>query len=491
VSHTRPDLLTEQVEAARRTRPWWRRAGIVTLVVLLSLVLAAGGVLAGLLWYGERSVRRIEVQGIADPVMPGPQPQPSAGEPQIAEITEVVNVLLVGTDSRAGLSDEDLRRLGTRAESGDRTDTVMLLQLDPNDDRAAVLSFPRDLLVTRCDGSRGKLNGAYELGLHNGDGGPDCLVQTVAETTGIPIHHFVAVDFAGFIKVVDALGGVSLYLDEPLKDRYAGLNLPAGCVTLDGAQALGFVRARHLDSDFGRIARQQRFMREMVHEATSVGTLVNVPRLFTLVNTLGATVETDSGLTLGDMRRIAFSLRNLTAANLQTYAVPVVDDMRDGVYYARPVERDAEPVYHAFRTGTAASGPAEQRPAELAVTDVAPVQVLNANSRSGLAAAAAQALIARGFQVAGTGNAQAGRGSSEVRYPPGGLAQARLVAESFPGALLVAGDESEGLTVLVGADYDPAATPPVTTPSPAPTPAPTPTPTPTYAGATVRQEVAC
>jgi LCP family protein required for cell wall assembly len=482
--------------------------GIVALVIVLVVLLLAGGVFVGLVWYGGRSVRRVEVDTITWPGDPGPGAPAAAPTEQMAELTEILNVLLVGVDSRAGLSEEELQRLGTRAESGNRTDTVMVLQLDPRDDQAAILGFPRDLLVTRCDGSRGKLNGAYEIGLLSGVGGPNCLVETVASTAGIPIHHYVAVDFVGFMNVVQVLGGVTLYLDEPLKDRYAGLDVPAGCVTLDGAEALAFVRARHLDSDFGRIARQQRFVREIVREATSVGTLVNVPKLFSLVNTIAETVETDSRLSLGDMRRIAFSLRDLTPDSLQTYAVPAVDKTIGGAYYAAPVEAQAEAIYHAFRTGTAASGPVDDRlgdrlddrpeegPTRLTVGDVPPVQVLNATSTPGLAAAAAEALAARGYRVAGIGNAgQTGRRSSEVRYPPRGLEPARLVAENFPGALLVAGGASEPLTVILGEDYDPSqsvAPLPTATPSPPspPSPTPTPNPTPTYAGATAA-DVAC
>src|SRR5699024_6111898 len=137
-----------------------------------------------------------------------------------------------------------------------------LVQLDPRRDGAAMMSFPRDLRVERCNGSTGKINAAYAIGEGTDVGGPSCLVQTVNELTDIPIHHYVEVDLAGFIDVVEALDGVSMYLDQPITDRYAGVDFPAGCVTMDGAAALGFVRARNIDNDFGRIARQQRFAGE-------------------------------------------------------------------------------------------------------------------------------------------------------------------------------------------------------------------------------------
>jgi LCP family protein required for cell wall assembly len=123
--------------------------------------------------------------------------------------------------------------------------------------RTALLAFPRDLLVTRCDGSTGRINVAEAIG------GPSCLVQTVRELSGIDVQHYLRVTFGGFVDVVDAVGGVELCLEEPIDDRDAGIDLPAGCQVLEGPDALGYVRVRKIDDDLGRIQRQQRFLQAL------------------------------------------------------------------------------------------------------------------------------------------------------------------------------------------------------------------------------------
>jgi LCP family protein required for cell wall assembly len=286
---------------------------------------------------------------------------PSGEEPALLqEVEGVTNILLVGSDSREGLTDDELLALGTdddgRGPTG-LTDTLMLVQLDADDDRASVLSFPRDLLVTHCDGTRGRINAAFRYGeeLEPG-GGPNCLVETVEDLTSIPIDHYVQVDFQGFIQAVDQLGGVSFYLDEPIEDRYAGLDLPAGCVQLDGAEALAFVRARHVDSDFGRIARQQRFIREMLDQATSLETLANPSRLLGFVQAVGNAITTDSGLASPfDRASLAWSFRQLTNAGVDTYSVPGFDDTWNGAQVITLDEGGAEPLFALFRQGSIGS----------------------------------------------------------------------------------------------------------------------------------------
>lgn len=418
-----------------------------TFFVALGVVAIVSAV--ALLWYSERSLTRTDIPGLR-----------SSDEGAAADaegMTEVLNVLLVGGDSREGLSDEQLEALGTDRVDGGRTDTVMLLQLDPHREQAVLLSFPRDLLVTRCDGSRGRINAAYSIGEDRDVGGGACLVETVSEFTDIPIDHYVEVNFAGFIDVVDVLGGVSLYLEEPLRDRHAGLDLDAGCHQLSGTEALSFVRARHIDNDIGRMARQQRFIREVMQEVTSAGTLLNVPRLFSLVNAAGRAVQTDRDLSLGDMRRIAFSLRNLTAEQLDTRTVPSHARTINGAYYAVADEEEAEALFEAFRDGELVPPDLGRQPTQdVAVDDVPPLLVLNGVGTDGLAAAAAELLEERGFGVLDTANAEDfDVDTTEVVYPPQRKEEAELVAAVFPDAELVAGDDDEDLTVVLGATFDP------------------------------------
>jgi LCP family protein required for cell wall assembly len=474
--------------------PDWRLLGIVTTSIVMTIGLAVSATAGALLWTGQRAINRTAIAGLAsgedlngNGIVDGPE---------IVEVDEVLNILVVGSDSREGLSKEQLKALGTEVEGGDRTDTIILARLDPTQDKAALLSFPRDLLVRRCDGSRGRINDAYQLGVQEGIGGPDCLVETVTELTGIPIDHFVRINLAGFIGVVDAVGGVSFYLDQPIRDRYAGVDLPAGCVTLNGAQAIGFVRARHIDSDFGRIARQQRFIRELVREATSLSTVLQPHRMFEVVRSIGQTLETDQRFGLSEMRRVAYTFRELTVNDVSAWTVPSNDSTRGGAYYAEMRPDEAEALFTSFRTGRfpPAGAPVPPRPA-LRPADVPPLQVQNGSGIDGIATSAQQALIDRGFNVVWTGNApEFGHTETEVVFPPDREHEAQLVADALGGVQMSEGALGTVITVVVGRDFDaselpaapaPGAPPAPPTPAAQPVAAPVVTPTPSeFSGAT-------
>jgi LCP family protein required for cell wall assembly len=442
--------------------------GIFTLAVTVSA--------SAIILYGAGSIERLDL-----PELVAPGDTDRDGEVDVEEITDVLNVLLVGSDSRDGLTDDQLLALGTEAEAGLRTDTIMLLQLDPRRDSVAVLSFPRDLLVTRCDGTRGRINVSVAIGERSGIGGPSCLIRTVTDFTGIPINHFIQVDFAGFIDIVDSLGGVTLFLDEPIRDAFAGADFPAGCVTMSGTDALSFVRIRRIDSDFGRIARQQRFIREVVNEAASVGTLVNVPRLFSLVDAGARAVETDRQLSLNQMRRIAFSLRNLDPDQLDTRTVPSRPRTINGAAFVVAEEDAAELLFAAFRDGELVPegvGVEQAEPEELTAADVPPIIILNGAGVAGLAQLALDELEAGGFTVQETGNAQSFEfPRTQVIYAPDGLEEAELLAEALGTAVLIPGEEGDELSLVLGADYEPGAVEPAEEPIEEPTEEPTEDPT--------------
>lgn len=452
---------TERGGRARTGGPDWLRLGMMSLALVLVLSLAVGVSAAGVLLYGAKAVGTVEVPNL---VLPGdndgdgaPDPVDAGDGEQIAEITEVLNILVVGSDDRDGLTDRQLQELGTDRDEGGRTDTIMLVQLDPRRDGAVILSFPRDLLVTRCDGTRGRINAAHAIGEQAGEGrGPSCLVETITTLTDVPIHHYVGVDLAGFIDVVDAIGGVSLYLDEPITDVAAGLDVDAGCVTMDGRTALGFVRARKIDNDFGRMARQQRFAREVVAQAASVGTLVNVPRLFSLVEAASAAVDTDPGFDLGKMRRLAFSLRDIGATGLDTRTVPGASRLIDGAAYVVGDEEQSGQLYTAFRDGSLIpDGVGIAPPRGLEPEDVDSVVVLNGAGIPGLARDGRLQLEGDGFEVSETGNVDGfGVSKTTVEFAPERRAEADLVAERIGDAVLQEVDEGEGITVVLGDDFD-------------------------------------
>lgn len=300
--------------------------GVVTAALVYALALAV---------YTSMSMERTEVSGLSPAGLR-------------------LNVLVVGTDSREGLTPQQLQALGTERVGGDRPDTVLLLALRGG--RAAMLSFPRDLLVTHCDGDRGRLNGAYA------SGGPSCLVETVTRTSGIPVTHYMEVNFLGFMQLVDALGGISVFLEEPIVDRAAGADLPAGCVTLNGQQAIGFVRARHGSSDLDRIARQQRFLGEVVDELTTPSTLLNPVRLFRVAGAAGDAVTADPDLGTVDLLRIARGARGFAGGGVATHTVPAHGARFGGASVLVPDEGQAEQLYASFRDGSVLRGGPEAPP---------------------------------------------------------------------------------------------------------------------------------
>ncbi|MGH9282285.1 MAG: LCP family protein, partial [Acidimicrobiales bacterium] len=182
-----------------------------------------------------------------------------------------MNVLLVGSDSRAQVSEEERRQFGGEAQvGGQRSDTIIIVHVDPRAEKAALMSIPRDLAVP-ISGSNSttprRINTAFEKG-------PDVLIATIREQLGIEIDHYAQVDFNGFRSLVDAIGGVTLYFPSPVRDTVTGLNIAQpGCVEMDGNVALAYVRSRnyqyresgrwHVDptADLGRIERQQKFLR--------------------------------------------------------------------------------------------------------------------------------------------------------------------------------------------------------------------------------------
>lgn len=187
--------------------------------------------------------------------------------------TSGTNWLLVGSDSRAGLSEEDADRLmaGELDDSVGRTDTIMVVHIPRFGGDATMLSLPRDSWVDIPGYGQNKLNQAFSLG------GPALLQQTVEQATGIHLDHYAEIGFGGFANVVDAVGGVEMCLDEPLEDPMAGINLQAGCQELDGPTALGYVRSRYASAqgDLDRVERQRKFLAALSEKIKSPGTLLN------------------------------------------------------------------------------------------------------------------------------------------------------------------------------------------------------------------------
>lgn len=293
---------------------------------------------------------------------PGAQPLPPDVEVEDT-VGDPLTVLVVGSDSREVLTAEERRRLRTGDFWGERTEVIALVRLDPDASSVRLLNVARDTAVQRCDGTRGRVNAAHAIGERDGTGGLTCLVETLTSWSGLTIDHLVKVDFRGFIDIVDAIGGVEMELDTPLRDDKSGLDLPAGTVRLDGEDALSFVRARYLDDDFGRIARQQRFLREVQAEVRELGAFRDVGRLVRLAEATAGAVELDDSLTLWRLRALVLGHRDTVAQPLDARTVPGVPDTSTGAYLIEPNEQAAEELFTWLVTGeeVGAAAPDAQR----------------------------------------------------------------------------------------------------------------------------------
>ena len=270
-----------------------------------------------------------------------------------ALVRDAQNILLIGSDSRSGAGNKKYGR-----DSGtERSDTTILLHLSANRRSATAMSLPRDLMVDvpscrRPDGTRTEpmfamFNYAFQVG------GSACTIRTVEKLTNIRVDHHMVVDFHGFKDMVDAVDGVEVCLKEPIDDKDAGLRLPAGKVTLDGEQALGYVRARKSlgdGSDTDRMERQQRFLGALVNKVQSNDVLLNPVKLYPVLDAATSSLTTDPDLaSLRGLYELVRGLRDIPTEHVQFLTVPresyAYDANRDQL-----VEPEAEKLFERLRT---------------------------------------------------------------------------------------------------------------------------------------------
>ncbi|WP_308169943.1 LCP family protein [Acrocarpospora catenulata] len=223
--------------------------------------------------------------------------------------------LLVGSDSRAGLSAAERKKLRTGKAVGKRTDTMMLLHIPEGDGRPTLVSLPRDSYVPINGHGSDKLNAAYAFG------GPKLLTRTVEEVTGIRVDHYMEIGFGGFVGIVDAIGGVEICVKQDIKDPKAGINLKKGCQEMDGGTALGYVRTRATGAipDFERTERQRQFFSAVVQKAASPGTLINPFTSIPLALSAAESVAVTPGTGMFDLLSLGMAMKNKPL----TTAVPI------------------------------------------------------------------------------------------------------------------------------------------------------------------------
>ncbi|WP_107081252.1 LCP family protein [Streptomyces yangpuensis] len=366
------------------------------------------------------------------------------------------NILIVGIDSRAGLSTAEKNRLHVGGKGCNCTDVMMLVHLSEDERRASVVSIPRDSYVAYAGPAgpprSGKINGAFALG-----GGP-LTVATVEKATGLHVDHYLETDFVGFERTIDNLGGATVCTDRPLKDENSGLDIAAGRHHTDGNRTLRYVRARHVNlrpGDLGRVRRQQRVVNDLLARLTVEGALASPVRTARTVHTLLKTVRTDAGTGPGDLIRIGWALGRLRADRTEFATVPirlfdhrvpgvgstlVWDEARSAALWEalgadRPITGDT-------RIQPVAETPAPTSPAAIAVrVDDATV---------------AAALRSNGFVVTDTSPSASPvrpAGPPVIRYAPGQEEHAATLAAALPGSRLEAVPGHDAVfDVAVGAE---------------------------------------
>ncbi|HWC34829.1 MAG TPA: LCP family protein [Mycobacteriales bacterium] len=445
-------------------RRWTRRRLIGTVAAGMALVLVAT---VGIGWITVSSIL-----GSINKINPFCHSCQRPGGGAVGDL----NILIVGSDSRAGLTKAQQKQLHVGHDPGQRSDTMILLHIPSGGGKAEMVSLPRDSYVKipahRSGGQlvpaqMNKLNAAYS------EGGAKLTIRTVELNTHVRIDHYVEINFFGFVKMVNALGGVNVCSATPIHDPIrrdpstggyigSGLELPAGTSHLDGNTALEYVRAREFDpaqGDLGRIHRQQKFMAAMMNKAESTGVLLDLPKLYSFLKAVASSLTTDSGFGTSQMFRLARALHSMSPKNVDLLTVPL-----SNTALATPVGSAVlwDPVlskrlFHDFSADKPITNVVQPNKLTVPPGSIS-LRVLNATNTQGLASKAAADLSRLGFGISGTpSNAPKGSNpnTTVVQYGPSRADSAKTVAAAVTGSteqeVSTLGDK---IQLLVGSTYE-------------------------------------
>ncbi|WP_405882012.1 LCP family protein [Streptomyces sp. NBC_01136] len=295
-----------------RPAPNWRRRIKWTAITLVTLLVVVS--VSTYFWADSKLHRDVDLSTVID--------RPDSGKG--------TNYLIVGSDSRAGLSAAEKKKLHTGSAEGKRTDSMMILHVGDNGD--TLVSLPRDSNVTiptykgsasgktfQGTGRQVKLNAAYA------EDGPTLLVRTIESNTGLHIDHYVEIGFAGFADIVDAVGGVEMTLDQGFKDKYSGADFKAGKQTLNGEQALAFVRTRHAfaASDLQRTKNQQKFLSALAHQVATPGTVLNPFKLYPTMGSGLDSLTVDKDMSLWNLASMFWAMKGVTGGDGKSMNMPI------------------------------------------------------------------------------------------------------------------------------------------------------------------------
>ncbi|MFE6197881.1 LCP family protein [Streptomyces sp. NPDC057838] len=302
-----------------RPAPNWRRRIKLTAITLVTVLVVTS--VATYFWADSKLNRDVDLSKVID--------RPEAGEG--------TNYLIVGSDSRAGMSAEEKKKLHTGSAEGKRTDSMMILHTGSNG--PTLISLPRDSNVTipsykgsdsgklyQATGRQTKLNAAYA------EDGPELLVRTVEANTGLHIDHYVEIGFGGFANIVDAVGGVEIDIPQDIKDTKSGADLKKGKQTLDGEQALAFVRTRYAlkGSDLDRTKNQQKFLSALANQVATPSRILNP---FKLYPTMGAGLDSlvvDKDMGLFDLASMFWAMKGVSGGEGTSMNMPLAGNAPNG-----------------------------------------------------------------------------------------------------------------------------------------------------------------
>ncbi|MFI6039570.1 LCP family protein [Streptomyces sp. NPDC051315] len=439
------------LRSVRTKRPRWAMRATMTLSVV---ILASAGIGHSVVSSLDADIARV------DPFK-DMKNRPRAGHG--------MNVLLVGTDGRDRITEQERRRYRLGGAPCHCTDTLMIVHISEDRERASVVSLPRDSYAEtppHTDRNTGRRHRGHPLRINAAyaEGGPQLTVRTVEHMTRVKIDHYLEVDFTSFMRTVDVLGGVKVCTALPLKDPYTGLDLPPGTHTLKGGEALQYVRSRHIDadSDLGRVKRQQRFLAALVDHATSSGILLNPLRFRDVARAVLGSVRADRGFGTDELLDLGRAMRTFSPSSSEFTTVPIAQMGHVVKGIGSTVKWDpvkAERLFRSLREDKPLATAPRKRDTAVRV-EVAPQQIRvhieNGTPTLGLAKRVDTALAATGFRTTGRPTPARDRAvpRTVITYDPRWNRSAKSLAVALPGsALRAVPGLGPTLRVTLGADF--------------------------------------